>query len=179
MRFNAGDEIHEVPHQVDKRDPDKKIFGQREKNLGTKRSHGCIRVQEHPNPDGINMAWIYNYIKKNNLVGKVKIVIWEDWQGRQIPVPDPDTLLYYNPNGGQYYHSQDHCKNGKGITFTAFPYSQLDEGSFAKLQRCEYCTPYLREAEISAINAIYAPGGDHEADMNEARKEYYDYLAKD
>ena len=178
MRFNAGDEIHEVPHQKDKRD-NRKVFGQREKNLGTKRSHGCIRVQEHPNPDGINMEWIYKYIKKNNLVGKVKIVIWEDWQGRQIPVPDPDTLLYYNPNGGHYYHSQDHCKNGKGITFTAFPYSQLDEGSFAKLERCEYCTPVLREAEINAINAVYAPGEDHEADMNEARKEYYDYLTQD
>jgi len=178
MRFNAGDEIHEVPHQKDKRDG-RKVFAQREKNLGTKRSHGCIRVQRLPDPDGINMEWIYKYIKKNNLVGKVKIVIWEDWQGRQIPVPDPDTLLYYNPNGGRYYHSQDHCKNGKGITFTAFPYSQLDEGSFAKLERCEYCTPYLREAEINAINAVYAPGEDHEADMNEARKEYYDYLAQD
>jgi hypothetical protein len=137
-------------------------------------------VQRLSNPDGINMAWIYNFIKKNSLKGKVKIVIWEDWQGRQIPVPDPDTQLYYNPNKGQYYHSQDHCSSTKkGITFTAFSYSELDTGDFAKLQRCEYCTPPLREAEIAAINAVYAPGGDHEADMNEARQEYYDYLAQD
>ena len=178
MRFNAGDEIHEVPHQVDKRDG-KKVFAQREKNLGTKRSHGCIRVQRLPDPNGINMEWIYRFIKKNSLAGKVKIVIWEDWQGRQLPVPAPDTQLYYNPNGGQYYHSQDHCKNGKGITFTPFPYSELEEGSFAKLKRCEYCTPALRESEIAAVNAVYAPGGDHEADMNQARQEYYDYLAQD
>ena len=179
MRFNSGDEIHEVPHQVDKRDG-KKVYAQREKNLGTKRSHGCIRVQRLSNPDGINMAWIYNFIKKNSLKGKVKIVIWEDWQGHQIPVPDPDTQVYYNPNKGQYYHSQDHCSSTKkGITFTAFSYSELDTGDFAKLQRCEYCTPPLREAEIAAINAVYAPGGDHEADLNEARQEYYDYLAQD
>ena len=125
------------------------------------------------------MEWVYRFIKKNKLVGKVKIVIWEDWQGRQLPVPAPDTQLYYNPNGGQYYHSQDHCKNGKGITFTPFPYSELEEGSFANLKRCEYCTPVLRESEIAAINAVYAPGGDHEADMNQARREYYDYLAQD
>lgn len=180
MRFNAGDEIHEVPHQINKQTKDK-VYGQRETNLGTKRSHGCIRVQRLPNQDGINMAWIYNYIYKNwkSIKNKVKIVIWEDWQGRQIPVPDPDTLLYYNPNGGQYYHSQDHCTNGAGITFTPFTYSQLDEGSFAKLKRCERCTPPLREAEIEAINALYAPGGDHDEKMTQARQKYYDYLAQD
>ena len=178
MRFNGGDEIHEVPHQLDKRD-NRKVYGQREKNLGTKRSHGCIRVQEHPDPNGINMAWVYGYIKKNDLCGKVKIVVWEDWQGRQIPVPDSDMLLYYNPNGGQYYHRLDHCTNGKGKTFVSFPYSQLDEGDYAKLQRCEYCTPVLRMAEIDAINEVYAPGGDHEALLNSMRQNYYDYLAED
>ena len=178
MRFNSGDEIHEVPHQLDKRD-NRKVFGQREKNLGTKRSHGCIRVQEHPDPDGINMAWIYSRIYSRSLCGKVKIAIWEDWQGRQIPVPDPDTPLYYNPKGGQYYHRLDHCTNGKGKTFSSFTYSQLDEGDYAKLKRCEYCTPPLRELEIAAINAVYAPGGDHEELLNSLRQDYYRYLAAD
>ena len=177
IRFNAGDEIHEVPHQVDPRDNSKK-YNTTEPYLGQKRSHGCIRVQRQKNPDGINMEWIYNTVRKKDLCGKVKIVIWEDWQGRQLPIPDPDLLLYYNPNKGQYYHSQDHCLCTKK-SFTSFPYSQLDEGEFAKLKPCAWCTPARRQAEIEAINAVYAPGKDHEELLNSLRKDYYDYLAAD
>ena len=36
-----------------------------------------------------------------------------------------------------------------------------------------------RKAEIEEINAVYAPGGDHEELLNSLRKDYYDYLAKD
>ena len=177
IRFNAGDEIHEVPHQLNK--DGTKNYKSTEPSLGKKKSHGCIRVQRFPTPDGINMAWIYQQVRDNDLCGRVKIVIWEDWQGRQLPVPSPDTLLYYNPNKGQYYHRYDHCRNGKGITFTPFPYSQLEEGKFAKLTPCPYCVPARREADIREINALYAPGGDHEELLNSLRKDYYDYLAKD
>ena len=178
MRFNAGDEIHEVPHQVDKRDNSKK-YNTTEPSLGKKKSHGCIRVQRLPNPDGINMEWIYRFIRNNNLCGKVKIVIWEDWQGRRLPVPAGDTVLYYNPNKGQYYHTRETCKSAKkGIVFTPFLYSQLDEGSFAKLKPCDYCAPPRRESEIDAINAVYAPGEDHDPNLTRLRQDYYDYLAK-
>ena len=177
IRFNAGDEIHEVPYV--KNADGTHNYKSTEKDLGKKKSHGCIRVQRFPTPDGINMAWIAQRVRKLNLIGKVKIVIWEDWQGRQLSVPDDDTLLYYNPDKGQYYHRYDHCKNGKGITFTSFRYSELDEGSFAKLTACPYCVPARRRAEIEEINAVYAPGGDHEELLNSLRKNYYDYLAKD
>ncbi len=176
MRFNAGDEIHEVPHQVDPRDDSKK-YNTTEPSLGQKKSHGCIRVQRLPSPDGINMAWIYNCVRKYDLCGKVKIVVWEDWQGRQLPVPDPDTVLYYNPNKGTCYHSQEHCRMASAITFTPFSYSQLDEGAFAKLKPCEYCAPVRREEVIMAINAQYAAGGDHNPDLTRLRQNYYDYLA--
>ena len=149
-----------------------------EKDLGKKKSHGCIRVQRFPTPDGINMAWIAQRVRKLDLIGKVKIVIWEDWQGRQLPVPEDDTLLYYNPNKGQYYHRYDHCRNGKGITFTPFSYAELDESGFSKLIACPYCIPARRKAEIEEINALYAPGGDHEELLNSLRKDYYDYLAR-
>ena len=177
MRFNAGDEIHEVPHMVDPRDKTWK-YNTTEPSLGSKKSHGCIRVQRLTNPDGINMKWIYNRIYSKKLVGKVKIVIWEDWQGRQLPVPSPDTVLYYNPNKGQYYHSAEHCNMASKITFTPFLYSQLEEEGFSKLKACNFCSPPRRESEIQAINEVYAPGGDHEERLNILRQGYYDYLAK-
>ena len=177
IRFNAGDEIHEVPY-VPNADGTHN-YKSTEKDLGKKKSHGCIRVQRFPNPDGINMAWIAQRVRKLDLIGKVKIVIWEDWQGRQLPVPDDDTVLYYNPNKGQYYHRFDHCKNGKGITFTPFTYGELEEGGFAKLTACPYCVPARRKAEIDEINALYAPGGDHEELLNSLRKDYYEYLEQE
>ena len=177
IRFNAGDEIHEVPY-VPNADGTHN-YKSTEKDLGKKKSHGCIRVQRFPTPDGINMAWIAQRVRKLDLIGKVKIVIWEDWQGRQLPVPDDDTVLYYNPNKGQYYHRFDHCKNGKGITFTPFTYGELEEGGFAKLTACPYCVPARRKAEIDEINALYAPGGDHEELLNSLRKDYYEYLAQE
>ena len=177
IRFNAGDEIHEVPY-VPNADGTHN-YKSTEKDLGKKKSHGCIRVQRFPTPDGINMAWIAQRVRKLDLIGKVKIVIWEDWQGRQLPVPGDDTLLYYNPDRGQYYHRFEHCRNGKGITFTPFTYAELDEGGFAKLTACPYCVPARRKAEIEEVNALYAPGGDHEELLNSLRKDYYDYLAQE
>ena len=176
IRFNAGDEIHEVPY-VENKDGTRN-YKSTEPSLGKKKSHGCIRVQRFPTPDGINMEWIYKQLT-GKLVGKVKIVIWEDWQGRQLPVPSDDTVLYYNPNKGQYYHSQETCKSTKkGIVFTPFLYSQLDDTPFSKLTPCPYCSPVRRKAEIEEINETYAPGGDHEEFLNSLRQEYYDYLAK-
>ena len=177
IRFNSGDEIHEVPYVTNKDGTHN--YKSTEKDLGKKKSHGCIRVQRFPTPDGINMAWIAQRVRKLDLIGKVKIVIWEDWQGRQLPVPSDDTLLYYNPNKGQYYHRYDHCRNGKGITFTPFTYGELDQAGFSKLIACPYCVPARRKAEIDAVNTVYAPGGDHEELLNSLRKDYYEYLAKD
>ena len=173
IRFNGGDAIHEVPHVL-QGDGKTKNYKSTEPKLGTKCSHGCIRVQYAKTPEDINMQWIYSQVKSNN--SKIKIVVWEDWQGRQLPIPSPDTLLYYNPNKGQYYHRLDHCNNGKNITFTPFAYSQLEEEPFADLLPCPYCTPARRESEIRAINEIYAPGGDHEELLNSLRQEYYDSL---
>ena len=174
IRFNGGDELHEVPHQ--KNSDGSHNYKTTEPKLGTKCSHGCIRVQRLKTPEGINMAWIYNLVKSENLCEKVKIVIWEDWQGRQLPDPDPDTLLYYNPNGGSYYHREDHCTNGQGITFTAFHYSQLDDAPYSSLKPCPNCVPERRLNEIREINELYAEGGDHEELLNSLRQDYWNYL---
>jgi hypothetical protein len=114
------------------------------------------------------MQWLWDNRKKNT-----KIVIWEDWQGRQISIPDDDLQLYYNPKGGSYYHSQEKCNSAKSsVTFEAFSYSELDSDKFAKLDFCPYCAPALRVAEIEAINEKYAPGGDHDPIMTAAREKY-------
>ena len=178
IRFNAGDEIHEVPHQV--RGDGSYDYRTTEPSLGQKKSHGCIRVQRLPTPEGINMAWIYKKVRDLDLCGSVKIVIWEDWQGRQIPVPDPDTILYYNDNGkGQYYHLCEKCESASSVTFSPFRYAQLDEAPFSKLQACPWCVPVRRESDIDEINQRYAPGGDHDELLTELRQEYYDYLEND
>lgn len=169
MKFNDGDLLHEVPY-VQRSGSSTRIYSSTEPLLGQRASHGCIRVQRKENPDGYNMEWIWDNRSK---IGR--IVIWEDWQGRQIPYPEEDTPLYYNADGGTYYHSQDHCASAKdNVTFTAFTYAELDTGVFAKLAFCPYCVPALRKAEIDAINETHADGGDHDPILTEARLKYLD-----
>ena len=165
IRFNKGDLLHEVPHilQAD----GTRNYKNCEPKLGTKASHGCIRVQRKRTPENVNMSWIWEHHSNNT-----RMFIWEDWQGRQIPYPAEDHPLYYNPKGGVYYHSADHCSSvqRKDIVFEAFPYAELDREPYAELKWCEYCAPALRKAEIDKINAVYAPGGDHDPVITEARK---------
>ena len=172
IRFNNGDAVHEVPH-VNNKDGTPN-YGTTEHKLGTKCSHGCIRVQRNRTPEGINMKWIYNQLKSGS---KVKFVVWEDWQGRQLSVPDADTPLYYNPGKGSYYHRSSFCYSAKAVTFQPFTYGQLEEEPFSKLEPCEFCVPPLRESAIASINETYAPGGDHNELLTSLQQPYFDYLA--
>ena len=167
IRYNAGDMVHQVPYT--KAADGGKYFGTFEPRLGTKASHGCIRVQRRKTPKGTSMEWVYKH-KKNN----TKFVIWEDWQGRQLSYAADDTPVYYNPKGGKSYHSSETCASAKGVTFTPFTYGELEDGAFAKLTRCTYCNPPLRRGEIDEINAIYAPGGDHDPILTAAQQKYLD-----
>ena len=150
LRFNGGDLLHEVPHTVNA--DGTKNYKNCEPKLGTRASHGCIRVQRLRNADGINMRWIWDNIK----VG-TKLVVWEDYQGRQIPLPAADTPLYYNPNGGSNYHSTATCTGVKSqyLPLTAFTYGELDTGAYADLTPCSYCCPLARAAEIQEINRVH------------------------
>lgn len=171
IRFNDGDLLHEVPHTLNA--DGSSNYKTCEPKLGAKASHGCIRVQRKKTPLGTNMTWIWDTIRSSkNPKPNVKIVIWEDWQGRQIPVPADDTVLYWNPDGGSMYHSAETCYSAKGKTFTAFTYGELEDAEHAKLTRCDYCAPPLRVAEIEAINEVYAPGGDHDPIMTAAREKW-------
>ena len=172
IRFNSGDLLHEVPHKINA--DGTRNYGYTEPLLGSKASHGCIRVQRRKTPEGINMTWIWN-----NRIRNTKLLIWEDWQGRQMDIPEDDFLLYYNPDGGSYYHSSSFCYMAPKRTFEPFTYGQLEDEGFAKLKRCTYCAPVFRRAEIEERNAEYAPGGDHNAVLTRVQQEQFEKEAKE
>ena len=162
LRFNDGDLLHEVPYV--ERDG-KKIYGGTESKLGTKASHGCIRVQRKKNPEGLNMEWVFNRYRENT-----KILIWEDWQGRQIPVPEDDAVFWCHPTKKEYYHCSDHCPMMNSKKPQQISYGELSaEGS--KLKACPACGPVPKKDALLEINAAYAAGGDHDPVLTEARKD--------
>ncbi len=57
------------------------------------------------------------------------------------PVPAADTKLYYNPDGGSYYHADPNCSavNSKYLPMTAFLYSELDNPPYSSLLPCLKC----------------------------------------
>lgn len=155
IRYNADDYVHEVLYTPNNNGL-KKNYGYCEPKLNARASHGCIRVQRRTNGDGYCMSNLYELLKESTRRTKlnVKFVIWEDYQGRQAAYPADDTLLYYNPNGGRDYHCNANCQgvNAQFLPLTAFTYGELETGAYARLNRCIYCQPALRKAEIDQIN---------------------------
>ena len=162
LRFNDGDLLHEVPY-VERNGG--KIYSGTEPKLGSRASHGCIRVQRKENPEGLNQAWLFSNCPLNT-----KILIWEDWQGRQIPVPPEDEVFWRHPAKEDYYHCSDHCSLLGGREPLEITYGELSAES-SKLKACPACGPVPKKAEILEINALYDEGGDHDPVMTEARKD--------
>ena len=162
IRFNDGDLLHEVPYIAGN---GYKNYSVNEPKLGTKASHGCIRVQRQPSPEGVSQKWLWNNYAKNT-----KILIWVDWQGRQIPVPESDTPLYCVKKRTGNYHTTERCSAIKGKRTETLTYGQLEEDAYRKLKPCPLCAAPAREDAIREINEQYREGGDHDPVMTEARK---------
>ena len=154
LKFNAADYLHEVPYIIQNGEKNYKGY---ENKLGSRASHGCLRVQRNKNAGGYNMKQLANLIKKRKDKNCVKLVVWEDYQGRQVKIPADDTPLYYNPKKGTMYHAVANCASVKKsvLPLTAFTYGELDEGQFAKLKPCPYCVPTPRRAELEEINRVH------------------------
>ena len=165
LRFNDGDLLHEVPY-ISSQEGRYRDYSINEPKLGTKASHGCIRVQRQASPEGVNQKWIWNNYKKNT-----KIIIWEDWQGRQVPVPEADTVLYCVKKKNGNYHTTDRCSQIKGKkTIITLTYGELDKEENRKMKPCPLCNAPEREETIREFNGMYAEGGDHDPVLTEARK---------
>ena len=157
LRFNSGDLLHEVPHTLNR--DGSKNYKNCEPKLGTRASHGCIRVQRLKNAQGISMKWLWNNIKTGT-----KLVVWEDYQGRQVAIPEDDLPLYYNPQGGTNYHAVANCPGvrEKYLPLTAFSFGELDSGLYAGLTPCPYCQPTPRRAVLEAVNQEHLSGSPGE-----------------
>ena len=83
-------------------------------------------------------------------------------------------MCYYNAKGGSYYHCKDFCYSATndGVVLTPFPWSELDSEPDASLKYCPYCAPLLRAEKFDEINYKYAPGGDHDPILTNARREW-------
>jgi hypothetical protein len=147
LRVNGGILIHEVPCL--KSEDEVRDYAPFERVLGQKASHGCIRVQRELSPEGINMRWLWDNLKLNT-----RVFIWDD-VGRNIPIPEDSLPLYYNPDGGQYYHSDQNCKSVKNkyLPLAGFTYGELENSPYDKLTPCSSCNPPKRKAEIESLNA--------------------------
>ena len=110
-----------------------------------------------------------NNVKKNKK-NNTRIVIWEDWQGRQIPIPAGDMALYCTGKKSGNYHTTDQCGAIRGKRCETLTYRQLADEDYQKLKPCALCAAPLPPLEIMKINMTYAAGGDHDPVMTEARK---------
>jgi len=64
------------------------------------------------------------------------------------PVVTANTPLYYNPNGGEYYHLEQNCRNvgKKNLPLQGmFTYAEINNEPYSKLKPCNVCGAPLRE----------------------------------
>ena len=57
------------------------------------------------------------------------------------PTPGPKTKLYYNKDGGKYYHADPECYTvaKEYLPLASFTYSNLNKSPYTKLQPCPEC----------------------------------------
>ncbi len=75
------------------------------------------------------------------------------------PVPAADTKLYYNANGGKYYHIDPNCSavNKKYLPMASFLYSELDDDPYNSLSPCLKCGAPTQSLGDLATKATASP----------------------
>lgn len=146
LLLNGGCLIHEVP-SIYNEEAGTYYFGSTEPQLGSKASHGCIRVQRKKNENGQNMKWLWDNLKVNT-----KVLVWED-STRYVEYPADDLALYYNPSGGKKYHSDQRCSsvNARYLPLTPITYADLSD-AFVNLEPCKTCGAPQRPETIRKMN---------------------------
>ena len=157
IRFNGGDLLHMVPaiyygEKVGTNPDGTGDFSICESALGSRASHGCIRVQRKANEDGYNHQWIWNNLKYEK---NIKIIVWDD-DGRYLPVTKASTPMYYNPDGGTMYHTDANCQSVRSryLPLTAITYGDLSRYPFTALKPCGSCQAPERPEVVTATNAV-------------------------
>ena len=153
MRINSGILIHEVPSRQEtnaKTGETYTSYARCERYLGEKASHGCIRVQRQLTPEGVNAKWLWDHLSRKPYT---KVIIWDDLD-RELAYPSDDLLLYYNPKGGENYHSQPTCSlvKDKYEPMSSFTYGELNQRPYSKLNPCPGCAPMPRKEKIDELN---------------------------
>ena len=139
LRINGGVLLHEVPHRL--LGDGSRQYDPYRTYLGQKASHGCVRVQNLRNKDGVNMAWLWKNLKRNT-----RVLIWDDVGRAPLRIPDAARTMYYNPNGGANYHSDENCASVRErfLPLTPLPYEALFEAPTDKLTPCQGCVPFTK-----------------------------------
>lgn len=148
LRFNRGNLLHQVPYILS--EDGYQDFSTCESALGSRASHGCIRVQRRLTPEGTNMTWLWNNRKMNS-----RLVIWEDSEGRYLTLPDNETPVYVNSAGGKTYHSAAVCDAvaERFLPLKQIRYIDLRSEQYAALTPCKYCVPPLGPERTVELNA--------------------------
>ena len=157
IRFNGGDLLHMVPEiyygeQAGVLADGTGDFKVCESALGTRASHGCIRVQREKNEDGYNHQWIWNNLRD---MKNIKIIVWDD-DGRRLEETPADTPMYYNPDGGARFHTDERCQSVKSryLPLTRITYGELARYPLTELVPCSVCKAPERPEVVSSWNSV-------------------------
>jgi len=157
IRFNGGDLLHMVPavyygDVVGFTPDDTGDYRVCESALGSRASHGCVRVQREKNADGYNHQWIWSNLRNEK---NIKLIVWDD-DGRRLPETADDAAMYYNPDGGEMYHTDAYCPSvrEKYLPLTELAYGRLSRYPFTALTPCGKCSAPERPEVVENWNAI-------------------------
>ncbi|MBQ2833163.1 MAG: peptidoglycan-binding protein [Clostridia bacterium] len=157
IRFNGGDLLHMVPavyygDVVGFTPDDTGDYRVCESALGSRASHGCVRVQREKNEDGYNHQWIWSNLRSEK---NIKLIVWDD-DGRRLPETENDVPMYYNPDGGEMYHTDAYCPSVRDryLPLTELSYGRLTRYPFTELTPCGKCSAPERPEVVASWNEI-------------------------